>query len=226
MADVSEAICLLHPPKTGGTYLKSVLQHNRDRWTRDLLLPKHRATAASTAKKHGATSPIAFCYRDPSARFVSAFYSRLRQGRPTYQNTWSAEEAVAFSWFATPTELAEGLGDPDPRTQSAAIFAFNAIAHIRRGYGHYFGDLTAFEAHKPRVVGCLDLADFSDGLTPFLQRLGVEDAEIPDGHNRHDNPAKSKGLSDKGEEHLRQFCPQEYDFYRAFQDLSRERAGG
>ena len=127
-------LCILHIGKTGGSYLRSVLRHNRKRWTQPIDLLGHDATLKSTRRTHGANRRLGLTIRDPATRFVSAFYSRLRQGRPTYQFTWSVDEAAAFHWFSEAETLARALISTDEREKSAAFFAMESIQHIRDGY--------------------------------------------------------------------------------------------
>ena len=47
-----------------------------------------------------------FALRDPVSRFLSSFYSRLRQGAPRYYIQWTRAERQAFEWFPTPQEPA------------------------------------------------------------------------------------------------------------------------
>src|SRR5262249_17882432 len=46
---------------------------------------------------------------EPVARFVSAFNSRLRKGRPRYDVPWTPIQEAAFRRFPTPNALAEAL---------------------------------------------------------------------------------------------------------------------
>ena len=126
-------LCLLHIGKTGGTFLKSVLQHNSSKLPPSLKILGHGQTISSTPDMFGANRQIAFIFREPVARFRSGFMSRLRQGRPVYDSPWTTDEAIAFNWFATPNSLAEALVSDDERLRSAAGFAMQkALLHKSR----------------------------------------------------------------------------------------------
>ncbi len=69
--------------------------------------------------------------RHPVTRYVSAFYSRLRQGRPRYNNLWSVDEERAFAKFTHPSDLAEALTSPNDEIKSDAVEAMRNIGHVR-----------------------------------------------------------------------------------------------
>jgi hypothetical protein len=75
---------------------------------------------------------VIFSLRDPVSRFVSAFYSRLRCGRPRYFFPWSELEQRLFSAFPTPEALALALADPGSQHHALAREALEGIRHFRR----------------------------------------------------------------------------------------------
>ena len=221
-ADLSK-ICLLHPGKTGGTYLKSVIRHNKPRWGRPIKLLSHRETVASTLETFGPGRKLAFSFRNPLERFVSAFHSRLRQGRPTYNRKWSPAEATSFLFFETANDLAEALSSRNERTLSAAYFAFNSILHIKTNYSHHFESLNRLEQEEPNIVACLDLENFETGLTGFLDKIGVTDVSLPDTPRRHANPDDAAPLSDRAVKNLKTYWATEFEFYDAFKKIENSR---
>lgn len=212
-------ICLLHIGKTGGSYLKSVLKHNADILPSNLRLLKHNATLMGTREKLGANRKLAFIVRNPEARFISAFNSRLRQGRPSYQVSWSADEAAAFLWFETANDLAEGLASENERVKSAAIFAMHAISHVAKGYEFYLGGILELEKEKANIVVCLDIADLTPRLPEILDALGVSGAKLPDAPRHHNDPTGPTGLSEKGQQALKQYWDREYRIYEKCRKL-------
>ena len=214
-------ICLLHPGKTGGTYLKSVIRHNKANWTRPIKLLSHRASVSSTAQDFGQDRKLAFTYRDPIDRFVSAFQSRRRQGRPTYNRMWSPAEATSFLYFNTANEMAEALDSPDERLKSAAYFAFNSIMHIRTNYAFHFEALKTLADEVPNIVACIDVARFDSDLPRFLFQLGVSDYEIPENADIHANPDPSEPLSQRALHNLRTFWAMEFEFFSAFKEIEK-----
>lgn len=216
-------ICLLHPGKTGGTYLKSVIRHNRAHWTRPIKLLPHRETISSTARSFGADRRLAFTFRDPADRFVSAFQSRLRQGRPTYNRVWSPAEATSFLYFDTPNELAEALDSTREKIKSAAYFAFKSIMHIKSDYRFHFDTLETLHDEAPRIVGCIDVAHMDARLPLILNQLGIEEFSIPGEPTRHASPEPPEPLSDRALNNLRSFWASEFEFFDAFKKIENAR---
>lgn len=214
--------CLLHIGKTGGSNLKSILRHNAERLPGTLEVCGHAATLKNTRAEFGADRRLAFVVREPTARFVSAFNSRMRQGRPTYNGLWRPEEAAAFLWFETPNDLAEGLGSTSERVKSAALFAMESITHLKKNYQHYLGGLTALKREDARIEMCIDLADLDANMDRVLARLGIEGAEIPSETRRHATPPSlSTGLSPEGEAALRDYWAEEYHIYDYCRSIAR-----
>ncbi len=221
MSEPSE-ICLLHIGKTGGSYVRSVLRHNRDKWSQPLQLLRHSATLQNTLESFGDDRRLAFTFRNPSDRFVSAFYSRQRQGRPTYQFNWSAEEATAYLWFETAEDLALALGSADERKKSAAIFAFDAIEHLKSNLATYLHSVDALKMSKGAIVACVDLPDLDAKLPAFMDRIGVNEFTLPSNPKRHASPTPLPKLSAEAEAALRVHWAEEYQIY----DTCRSIAAG
>ncbi len=206
-------LCVLHIGKTGGSFLRSVLRHNRQQWSRPLQLLRHSASMANTIENFGDDRQVAFTFRNPTDRFVSAFYSRQRQGRPTYQFQWSAEEAAAFLWFETAEEFALALASPDHRRRSAALFAFDAIEHLRSDMGMCFGSADLLRMSKPAIVACVDLKHLTPKLPDVMTRLGVTDFKMPSKPKYHAAPEPLPQLSTEAEAALRAHWAEEYEIY-------------
>lgn len=214
-------ICLLHPGKTGGTYLKSVIRHNKAHWSHPIQLLSHRETISSTLRDFGPDRKIAFTFRDPVARFISAFQSRRRQGRPTYNRMWSPAEATSFLYFNTANQLAEALDSSDERDKSAAYFAFNAILHVKADYSFHFGNLLTLADEASNIVACIDVENFETNLPSFLTAMGIVDHDLPATIDRHANPEAPDQLSDRALSNLRSFWAMEFEFYSAFKDIEK-----
>ncbi len=206
-------LCVLHVGKTGGSYLRSILRHNRKRWSRPMQLLRHNATLINTAESFGDDREMAFTFRNPTDRFVSAFYSRQRQGRPTYQFQWSAEEAAAFLWFETTEELALALVSKEQRHRSAALFAFDAIEHLRSNYEVCFDSPEMLRMSRRSIVACVDLPDLSAKMPDFLSRLGVETYDMPPKPKFHAAPDPLPPLSLQAQTALHDHWSQEYAIY-------------
>jgi len=119
---MSAPVHFLHIRKTGGMALKAALSPVAAE--RGLLLREHGTALAKVPRGERAV----FVVRDPVARFVSGFNSRLRMGRPLFDRPWNAAEAEAFAAFKTPDELAQAL---DARTP-AALAAMSGIRHVNQ----------------------------------------------------------------------------------------------
>jgi hypothetical protein len=214
-------ICLLHIGKTGGSFLRSIIRHNAGRGRTDLRLLPHQGNATSSAKRHGADRRLAFVIRDPETRFVSGFLSRMRQGRPTYEFNWSAEEAAAFMWFATPDQLAVALGSDDARMQSAARFAMRSIEHLNFDYSYYFRSAEALAEERDRIAMCIDLPRLSARLDEVMERLGFDSYEMPPEPRHHANPAPLPALSEAGRTALRAYWAEDWAIYEAALEVAR-----
>ena len=93
----------LHIGKTGGAAVKHALKPVAA--AGHLMLHGHDVRLHDVAPGE----QVFFFLRDPLSRFVSAFYSRQREGRPRYVVPWTPDEEAAFGRFRTANELADGL---------------------------------------------------------------------------------------------------------------------
>ena len=109
---------LLHIGKTGGTAVRTAIGGRKTR-DYDVVVHGHDDTLPDVP----AGDQVIFFVRDPVTRFVSAFYSRQRQGRPLTFHPWTEGEEKAFTTFSGPGDLARALasGDEPPRDAMAAI---------------------------------------------------------------------------------------------------------
>jgi hypothetical protein len=93
-----------------------------------------------------------FALRDPVSRFMSGFYSRLRQGLPRYYVRWTSAERQAFEWFPTPQELADALGERWGTKRGRARFAMKSIRHLNRPMTFWTGKPSYLERNLDRVL--------------------------------------------------------------------------
>lgn len=205
-------ICLLHIGKTGGSYLRGVLKEAPN-LPPNLKVLKHSDTLETTKRKFGEDRRLAFVIREPAERFVSAFNSRLRQGRPRYNSLWSAAEASAFQWFESANSLAEALGSPDERTRSAAYFAMEHIQHLKLNYRHYLSSIEALQSSVDQVALCIDLDDLDPKLPEVLRALGINEAPVTRGIDRHASQSGDEVLSEAGSKHLKEYWRDEFEIY-------------
>jgi hypothetical protein len=116
---------LLHIGKTGGTAVRTALGKRIVEHGHDFVLPDLPAG-----------EQCIFFVRDPVTRFVSAFYSRQRQGRPLTFHPWTEGEEKAFARFDGPADLAHALAAGD----GAAREAMSAIRHVREPLAKWLVD--------------------------------------------------------------------------------------
>jgi hypothetical protein len=214
------AICVLHIGKTAGTFFRDVLQ-SASGLPDELMFLDHKHTLASTLRDFGSNRKVVLLFRNPAERFVSAFYSRLRQGRPTYNSIWTPSEAVSFLFFSTPTELAEALFSSDERARSAAEFAMKSIQHISRGYEYFLESPEALEACRPSILVCCDVVNLNVRLQSILRTLDVDGAVNVEGARLH-KTALSHVLSKRASENLRKYWAKEFMIYEKCKEIESD----
>ena len=192
---------LLHIGKTGGTAIKTALEHHARGAHYTLAVHPHRFALADVP----ASEYAVFFLRDPMSRFISGFHSRKRQGAPRYHFPWSPEEALAFGRFDTPNDLALSLSSPDPDVRQAARDGMRSIKHVRDGFAHWLGSVEYLEQRRSgllfigfqehltedfdalkRVLGCPDVALPTDEMAAH---------RAPAGLDRHLEPQAIENLS-------------------------------
>jgi hypothetical protein len=213
----------LHIGKTGGTAIKHALQAIAD--VGNLRLHGHgtRLTDIPPGEQ------VAFALRTPAARFVSAFHSRQRKGRPRYDMPWTPDEATAFGRFETPNELANGLSSSSAAERKRAERAMRAIAHVNSRYWDWLvGEEYLFARAADIRFIALQEALASDFAT-LRAALGLpDDAELPDDDlAAHRNPATLDRSLDEGAlRNLAIWYRDDYAALRACRRLARERQLG
>ncbi|MEO9516004.1 MAG: hypothetical protein ABJH45_21225 [Paracoccaceae bacterium] len=212
----SKPLCFLHIGKTGGTFLKSATS-KRDVKEQNLYMGKHGDTLISTMKDFGRYRKLGFFFRNPEERFVSGFQSRLRRGLPTYNVDWTQGEAIAFSFFGTPNELAEALSSDDQRLVSAASFAFQHIFHLKLGYQHYLSSTDAvFYEHKMKNIEiCCETKNIDAQLLRIYEKLDVSVTSTQEGNRNAVAEEQREKLSPTAKGNLRDYWKTEFEIYEA-----------
>lgn len=213
----------LHIGKTGGSFLKSLATTNSGK-PESLYLGNHSDTLISSIKNFGRKRRLAFFFRDPEARFISGFYSRMRQGRPKYNVSWTPAEAVAFSFFHTPHALAEALYSQDERLKSAARFAMASIFHLKHGYEHYLHSPNAiqYEMEAGNIVVCCETAKIDTHLGDILKSLHIPaSSSLEEAKNSAPDPVVAT-FSEIARENLKKFCVREFEIYAACKKVAKE----
>jgi hypothetical protein len=186
LKDSREPLHVLHIGKTGGTALNHVLVQHADVSRYRPGFGGHVLTVADVP----VGERFMFFIRDPLSRFVSAFNSRLREGRPRYHYPWRDEEKVAFSIFKTPNDLATALSAQDSSLRKKAEAAMHGIGHLNTGYSFWLRDKSSLHARLSDLffIGFQERLD--DDFETLKQRLGLPvEAELPRGDQAHQAPA-------------------------------------
>lgn len=153
----------LHIGKTGGTALKQALEAHLHDGKYDIALHSHE-----TKLQHVPMGEkVFFVLRHPVTRFVSGFYSRMRQGLPRYHYPWSEQEKHAFARFTTANELAEALSSCDVARRRDAQRAMSGIQHVRESVWHWFRKPDYFSSR----AGDLLFVGFQESLDADFQVL-------------------------------------------------------
>lgn len=208
---------MLHIGKTGGTALKHALRACPGPESLRLLLHGHVVPLSAIPLR----DEVFFFLRDPVSRYVSGFNSRLREGRPSNQRSWTPGERRAFERFGTPDELARALSADDQRVSAEARDAMARIGHVRYPLSRWLGDAELLRKHRDRIVliGCVDTLE-SD-FERLKDALGLPaSCRLPDSHDAaHRAPSNgsngSTALSDDAVVNLRQWYRADYDLIEA-----------
>lgn len=206
-----QIIHFLHIGKTGGTAIKHVLKQSSV--TNDYAIFIHNHETKFMDIQAG--EKIIFFLRDPISRFVSAFYSRKRQGQPRIFNPWKAEEKIAFEYFETPNELAIALSSHDLEVKSRAEKAMRSIGHVKSSYWDWFQN----EEYIKKRISDIFFIGFQESLTKdftvLKKKLGTPDhLQLPnDDIKAHRNPKGiDKSLEAVAVKNLKQWYIKEYQF--------------
>lgn len=203
----------LHIGKTGGSFVRAVVNSLPPEHRAEFRLLHHDAklTQALETRPH---MPVFFSVRRPETLFASAFNSRLRMGRPTYDRTWSSREEIAFSVFETPNQLAEALSSEDPYARGCAQLSMFAINHVRQGLRWYLVDVANLERHHEDIAFVLLQERLEDDLRAFAARVGIplESSEVF-GRRVHADEAGDTTLSETALANLREWYRTDLEIY-------------
>jgi hypothetical protein len=186
VSDPREPLHVFHIGKTGGTALNHVLVEHADACRYRPVFGGHVLTLKDVPRGER----FMFFIRDPLDRFVSAFNSRLREGRPRYHYPWRDEERVAFAEFKTPDQLATALSSADRAERARAEDAMRGIGHVNTPYSFWFGSQRNFRKRLPGVffIGFQERLD--DDFELLKRKLGLpSEIDLPRGDAAHEAPA-------------------------------------
>ena len=212
---------LFHLGKTGGTAIKAALAGHEKSGDYEVILHDH----ALFLDQIPTTEHFAFVLRDPVTRFVSGFYSRLRQELPRHDGPWSPEEEAAFARFHTPNELALAISSTDSEARQSAAQAILKIRHIESPQWRWFNDINYFLSRRSKIlfIGFLESLDVDFMLFKRILNLppGIE---LPrDELQAHRSPADfDKRLDDEAIRNLKIWYRKDYEFLEVCKKLAAE----
>lgn len=166
-------IGFLHIGKTGGTVVRQLLKHANEAQRKPRFQSfGHSATLPKIFDRNAAMT-VVFFVRHPVPRFVSAFNSRLRNGRPRYNSLWTPAEATSFGFFRSPNELAEALSSDDEFTLSAAHFAMRRIQHVSQPLTRYLKSVAFLQENEARLAYVGVTEDMDGSLAAMAAKFGL-----------------------------------------------------
>jgi hypothetical protein len=132
---------------------------------------------------------VFFVVRQPVARFISGFNSRLRKGQPRYNNSWSAEETEAFARFPTPDSLAIAVNKPGEQGE-AARRAIKSISHVATHLSTWLGSAHDLEQNRSRIAFIGHTPELNRDIPYLTYALGIRgNFTLPtDAIERHETP--------------------------------------
>jgi hypothetical protein len=227
---------VLHIPKTGGTALKKFLRRVTPQQMDELGIRGtphilgHRLSHAAFRDVNLTGSAFSFTFRDPTRRYVSAFYEMLRQGRPYHNDLgykiWSRGEFTAFLWFKEANDLFEALGSRDDRILSAAVTGFHEILGLRWDHSWMLGTVEELAPRLRHVRHFCPLEDLEAALPQFLDLEHGADLAAIRGllPRKRSAPVDPPPLSDVAIANLRAFRAEEYRLHEFLLEQYRQAA--
>jgi hypothetical protein len=116
---------------------------------------------------------VSFMLRDPVDRFVSAFNSRRRRGRPLNNIEWTQDEAAAFAAFLTANDLAEALSVAEDSRRAAAVAAIRGIYHVKSSYADWLVDFDYLGSRRDDILWVGLTSRLADDFERLKQILGL-----------------------------------------------------
>lgn len=223
MTSLERPLHFLHIGKTGGTAIKHALTPVAAE--RQIVLHGHGARLSDVAPGE----QVIFLLRDPLSRFVSAFYSRQREGRPRYVVPWTPEEEAAFGRFQTANALAHALSSTSPAERRKAERAMHNIAHVNSRYWDWLLDPDYLHSRGAdiRFIGLQE--HLAEDFAILRTRLGLPDTvRLPDDDvAAHRNPASvDRSLDETAIRNLSAWYAEDFVAIGECRRLARERRLG
>ncbi|MBA3464123.1 MAG: hypothetical protein H0T46_29480 [Deltaproteobacteria bacterium] len=205
-------IHLLHIGKTGGTTLKQMVKGAGADQLPDRRVVLHlHGTRAVDVFARDEPGAVAFFVRDPVARFVSGFNSRLRKGAPIANIPWRPAEEITFARFATPNDLAEALSSKHEVQQDRAFVAMDSLIHTRLHLTYWLRSPDYLESRIGGIAFAGSQERFTEDVGRFFDLLGVPPPIVD---HAHQAPAgSSTELSDVATRNLQTWYADDFALY-------------
>lgn len=209
-----KGVHFLHIGKTGGTSLKKLVKQHEITTIGDgrrLVMHSHSTTLYDVLGKNR-RNEAAFFLRDPLARFVSGFNSRLREGAPIAHIPWKPGERIAFQHFPTPNDLAEALSSRNQVHQDRAFSAMDAMIHTRMHFSEWLRSPEYLESRIERILFVGFQETYAEDVGRFFEILGLGSDVTPE--HFHEAPTTSeRTLSALAQQNLRRWYADDIVLY-------------
>ena len=205
-----EIVHYLHIGKTGGTALKHALEEHLVTPRYFIKLHRHHYFL----KHVPVGEKFFFSIRDPKDKFTSAFYSRQREDRPKFYLPWNHGEAVAFTTFDTPNELALALSSDDKELREKAELSMRTMVHVRESYWRWFADETYLESRLDDLLHICHLKSMDEDFATLKSILEMpEGVSLPkDGKLSHSSSKNlDRSLDARALSNLRNWYSEDYE---------------
>ncbi|MDD5275273.1 MAG: sulfotransferase family 2 domain-containing protein [Methylovulum sp.] len=213
-----QLVHFLHIGKTGGSAIKLALTQTTNNSHYTFRYRPHQIILRDVPEGE----KVVFFLRDPISRFISGFYSRLRQGKPKYFAPWSDLEKVAFEYFHTPKQLAQALSSDDAGQKAKAEEAMNNIQHINQSYWRWFDNEVYLRRRQTDIFFIGRQEHLNKDFEMLKTKLDVTDGiDLPDNDvEAHRNPANlDKALDPVAIENLQQWYKKDYLFIKICKEI-------
>lgn len=218
--EINNRVHFLHIGKTGGSIIKYCIDNCKSgSSTIDIIAHNHNFSLENVP----VGEKVVFFLRDPVVRFVSGFYSRMREGRPRYHYPWSDCERISFEKFKTANQLAESLSVENPDFNSAND-SMNCIQHVCDKYDKWLLDVKYIEARLPDILHIGFQETLSMDFDILKYKLSLDDScELPvDPTISHKTPDSfDKHLSDESILNLKNHYQNDYEIYDFCKNIAK-----
>ena len=217
-----QRVHFLHIGKTGGTAVRHALREHASTRRFIILLHPHEVKLRDVPVGDG----VIFFARDPISRFVSAFYSRQRQGQPRYLSPWSPAEKDAFDYFKTPNQLAVALSSADAAERARAEKAMRDISVVKDSYWMWFDNEEYFASRAADIFFIGFQERLNEDFEAVKSQLGLPaDMKLPaDDVQAHRNPAHlDRKLDEHAVSNLNEWYKDDFKFIRLCEALIEHR---